>query len=110
MTSVKFFSDKNSLCGFEISGHSSENCDDEIGKIVCASVSSAAYMAANTITDIIGDECEIEIDEALMFFLCKKPSDATVKVLRGLKLHLTALADDYSNNIKIFGGANNVKD
>ena len=110
MTGVKFLADGKNLYGFEISGHSSKNCDDEVGKIVCAAVSSAAYMAANTVTDIIGDNADITVDEAKMVFVCKKPSDATVKVLLGLKLHLTTLADDYSNNIKIFGGAKNVKD
>ncbi len=110
MTGVKFFADANSLYGFEISGHSSINCDDEVGKIVCAAVSSAAYMAANTVTDIIGDKANVTVDDAKMVFVCKNLSDASVKVLEGLRLHLTALADDYSNNIKIFGGAKNVKD
>ena len=110
MTGVKFLADGKILYGFEIGGHSSANCDDEVGKIVCAAVSSAAFMAANTVTDVIGDKADIEVDEAKMVFVCKKPSDATVKVLDGLKLHLTALANDYSNNIKIFGGAKNVKD
>ncbi len=110
MTSVKFLADSKGLYGFEISGHSSSNCDDNVGKIVCAAVSSAAYMAVNTVTDIIGDKAEAEVDDAKMFFVCKNPSEATVKVLEGLKLHLIALADDYSNNIKIFGGAKNVKD
>ena len=110
MTSVKFLADKNLIYGFEIGGHSSKNCDDEVGKIVCAAVSSASYMAANTVTDIIGDKADIQVDEAKMVFVCKKPSDATVKVLLGLQLHLTALADDYSNNLRIFGGAKNVKD
>ena len=110
MTSVKFLADGKILYGFEIGGHSSTDCDDEFGKIVCAAVSSAAYMAANTVTDVIGDKADIEVSDAKMLFTCKKPSDATVKVLLGLKLHLTALANDYSNNIKIFGGAKNVKD
>ncbi|MBR4100216.1 MAG: ribosomal-processing cysteine protease Prp [Clostridia bacterium] len=109
MTSVKFLAEEN-LYGFEISGHSSRDCDDQTGKIVCAAVSSAAYMAANTVTDIIGDKADVSVDEAKMVFVCKKPSDATVKVLEGLRLHLTALSEDYSNNIKISGGAKNVKD
>ena len=52
MTEVKFLADKKCLYGFIISGHSSVNCDDEEGKIVCSAVSSAAYMTANTITEI----------------------------------------------------------
>lgn len=110
MTSVKFLADKSGLYGFEISGHSSINCEDEVGKIVCSAVSSAAYMAANTITEIIGDKAQIVVDEAKMFLSVKSPSKATVTVLKGLKLHLLELSDQYSNNIKINGGAKHVKD
>ncbi len=110
MTGVKFLADKNGLYGFEISGHSSKDSDDMLGKIVCSAVSSAAYMAANTITEIIGDKAEAEIDDAKMNFYVSNASDATIKVLKGLKLHLTELSEQYSNNIKIYGGAKNVKD
>ena len=105
MTSVKFLADKSGIYGFEISGHSSKNGDDEIGKIVCSAVSSAAYMAANTIIEIIGDEADALVDEAIMTVKVKNPSESTLKVLEGLKLHLTELSNQYSNNIKVFGGA-----
>ena len=110
MTSVKFLADKKGIYGFYISGHSSVNCDDEVGKIVCSAVSSAAYMAANTVTEIIGDKATAEIDDAKMIFKVKNPSNATVSVLKGLKLHLEQLSDQYSNNIRIYGGAKHVKD
>jgi len=105
MTSVKFLADENCIYGFEISGHSSVDGEDEIGKIVCSAVSSAAYMAANTITEIIGDKADISVDDAKMYLAVKNPSSESVTVLKGLKLHLTELSDQYSNNIKIFGGA-----
>lgn len=107
MTRVRFSADEKGLYGFEISGHSSEDGDDEIGKIVCAAVSSAAYMAANTVTDIIGDKAEIFVDDAVMRFYVKNPSDCTVKVLEGLRLHLTELSEQYGSNITIHGGARN---
>ena len=107
MTRVRFLADEKGLHGFEISGHSSEDGDDEIGKIVCAAVSSAAYMAANTVTDIIGDKAEIFLDDAVMRFYVKNPSDCTVKVLEGLRLHLTELSEQYGSNITIHGGARN---
>ena len=107
MTRVRFSADEKGLYGFEISGHSSEDGDDEIGKIVCAAVSSAAYMAANTVTDIIGDKAEIFLDDAVMRFYVKNPSDCTVKVLEGLRLHLTELSEQYGSNITIHGGARN---
>ncbi len=110
MNSVKFLADEKGIYGFEISGHSSKNSDDTFGKIVCSAVSSAAYMAANTITDIIGDKAEVKLDDAEMFFSVSNPSKASTSVLEGLKLHLTELSKQYSNNIKIYGGAKHVKD
>ena len=107
MTRVKFSADEKGLYGFEISGHSSKDGDDEVGKNVCAAVSSAAYMAANTVTDIIGDRAEIFVDDAVMRFYVKKPSYRTVKVLEGLRLHLTQLSEQYGSNITIHGGAKN---
>ena len=110
MTKVKFFADKKGLCGFVISGHSSKNCDDEVGKTVCAAVSSAAYMAANTIIEIIGDSCKAEVSEAKMSVLIDNPSDSSRTVLEGLRLHLSELSDQYGNNIRLHGGAEDVKD
>ena len=110
MTSVKFLADEKSIYGFSISGHCSKNGDDEIGKIVCAAVSSAAYMTANTITEIIGDSANASVDDAMMHFEVEKPSQSSVNVLKGFKLHLEELADQYSNNIRIYGGAKHVKD
>ena len=110
MTSVKFLVDSQELCGFEISGHCSCDGDDQAGKIVCAAVSSAAYMAANTITEVIGQKAYIECSEAKMLLKVNNPSAETKAVLGGLKLHLEELSGQYSNNIRIYGGANHVKD
>ncbi len=109
MTSVKFLADEK-LCGFMVSGHSTVNCDDEVGKTVCAAVSSAAYMAANTITEIIGDKADARVTDGEMYFKVVNPSDASVKVLLGFQLHLTELSMQYSNNIKILEVQKNVKD
>jgi len=110
MTSVEFLTDSKGIYGFTISGHSSVNCDDEDGKIICAAVSSAAYLAANTVTEIIGDDADADVRDGFMSFKAKNPSDTTYKILDGLKLHLKELSQQYSNNIRIYGGANHVKD
>ena len=101
MTRVKFLLKEEGICGFEIKGHSSCDCNDQEGKIVCAAVSSVAYMVANTITEIIGDECLIDVDDALMRVQVFNPTEHTVTVLNGLKLHLTELSKQYSKQIKI---------
>lgn len=110
MTSVKFLADAKGIYGFCVSGHSSVNCDDELGKIVCSAVSSAVYLVANTVTEIIGDSAKAEIRDGLMNFKVINPSSETYKIMDGLKLHLTELSKEYSNNIKINGGAKYVKD
>ena len=110
MTNVKFLADDEGLYGFSVSGHSSKDCDDEVGKIVCAAVSSAAYMAANTIIEVIGDQYEADVSDAKMLFKVKNPSDKTLVVLEGLKLHLSELSNQYGNNIRLHGGAKDVKD
>ena len=101
MTRVKFFCDGKGIIGFEVSGHSTKSGDDTEGKAVCAAVSSAVYMAANTVTEIIGDECKAVVDDALMRIEVKNPSSSTVTVLKGLKLHLNELSKQYGNRIKI---------
>ena len=101
MTSVKFLSKEESLFGFEIEGHSSDSVDDFEGKIVCAAVSSAAYMTVNTITEIIGSECDITINDALMCVHVINPTKETQVILDGLNLHLTEISKQYSKRIKI---------
>ncbi len=102
MTGVKFLTENGVLCGFSVQGHSTVNCDDENGKLVCAAVSSAAYLTANTITEVIKDKAEIVVDEAKMYVFVKNPKNETVIALEGFKLHLTELAKEYKGNIKIY--------
>ena len=101
MTEVKFFAERGILCGFSISGHSSVNCDDDEGKFVCSAVSSAAYMTANTITDVIGDKADISEREAKLSVRVKNPNAKTVTVLEGLRLHLEQLSFQYNDRISI---------
>jgi uncharacterized protein YsxB (DUF464 family) len=102
MTGVKFLTENGILIGFSVRGHSSLNCDDMQGKIVCAAVSSAVYMAANTILEIVKDNAVAEVDEAQMLFKVNNPSKETEIVLEGFKLHIEQLAEQYSTNIKIY--------
>lgn len=101
MTKVKFFNDGEQLIGFRIEGHSTKNSADQNGKLVCSAVSSAAYMAANTILELIGESAQVEVNDALMEIKVENPSEDTKIVLKGFKLHIEQLAEQYSNNIKI---------
>lgn len=88
--------------GFHITGHSTKNPDDNEGRALCAAVSSAAYMAANTITEVIGDKAEIKTADGDMFLNVKEPSEKTVAVLKGLQLHLSELSKQYGKRLSVF--------
>ena len=96
MTTVTFFKSDDIICGFEISGHS--DFAEEGSDIVCAAISSAAYMTAN----ILHINAQVTEDDGLMK-VRMSPNDAlkACDILSGLKLHLTALSEQYKNFIKV---------
>ena len=93
---VFFISGKN-ISGFSITGHANYSEGDDI---VCASVSSAAYMAANTLTDVIGAKADIEERGGRMSLRTDSAAPEVQTVLKGLRLHLNQLADQYPENIR----------
>ena len=106
MIRVKFSIGNNRLHGFEISGHSMYAPEGQ--DIVCASVSSAALMAANTLTEIVGAPARTEAESGSMVFHLNETNEKTEAILRGLELHLTELSKQYPHNIKvIYGGVKN---
>ena len=64
MTTVTFLKSDDIICGFEISGHS--DFAEEGSDIVCAAISSAAYMTANTVTEILHINAQVTEDDGLM--------------------------------------------
>ena len=100
MIKARFFTEDNLICGYEISGHSGSA---EAGQdIICAFVSSAAYMAANTLSEILGAEIEAEVADGYMNIRVSSKLSEAQQILEGLRLHLRSLAGDYPNNIKVF--------
>ncbi|MBR5561685.1 MAG: ribosomal-processing cysteine protease Prp [Clostridia bacterium] len=102
MIRVKFLIGNKQLTGFEIKGHAmfAESGSD----VVCAAVSSAAFMAANTITEIIGAKADASAQDGMMRVILNQSDEQTETVLRGLELHLTELSKQYPENIKIIYG------
>ena len=70
MTKATFYFEKDVPYGFLIKGHSgfAESGED----IVCASVSSVAYMVANTITEILKVNAKIEVNDGKMKLIVKR--------------------------------------
>ena len=106
MISASFFSAGNActdiiankLVGFKVSGHTGRAGES----IVCAAVSSACYMAANTITDIMMIDADISLDDGLMCLEVKGDDVNAVQViLHGLLLHMRQLEEQYPDKIKL---------
>ena len=98
MIKVDFFSLGDSLEGFEVSGHS--GFADAGEDIICSAVSSAVYMAANTITDVVCQSADIKVDEGYLYLVTDITSESQT-ILKGLQLHLISLSKDYPKNIKV---------
>ncbi len=97
MIKATFYRDNGFTVGFLIKGHS--GYAEEGSDVICASVSSAAYMAANTLTEIVGVNADIRVDDGYLRLTLEERNDKTEIVLQGLELHISTLAQDYSEYI-----------
>ncbi len=101
MTEVRFlFSDKV-LTGFHIKGHSTSSGEDEQGRLVCSAISSAAYMVANTVTEVIGAKADVKVDDGEMLFVVKTKLFDVAPTLCGFKLHIDELSKQFTDYIKV---------
>ena len=99
MTKIDFTSLKGRIIAFELSGHSAFSDENDI---VCAAVSSAAYMTANTITEIYGIGADILLDESKGFLslsLSFEDAGKCRELLEGFALHMKSLSAQYPDNI-----------
>ncbi|MDD2363082.1 MAG: ribosomal-processing cysteine protease Prp [Oscillospiraceae bacterium] len=100
MTRSKFYIKQGILTGFELTGHSGAGHSGN--DIVCAAVSSAAFMTVNTITEIMGVPAEIiEREGYLKVKLSIGGAKRCQALLEGFHLHLTELQKQYPHNIKV---------
>ena len=102
MISIIFYhSSSHAPVGFHIEGHSGYASSGS--DIICASVSSAALMAANTLSEIMGIEIDATVNDDGEMTVTVQESDAekAKDVLLGLELHLTELSRQYPKNVTI---------
>ena len=64
MIKVKFYHSGNAPIGFEITGHSGYGTHGN--DIVCSAVSSAAYMTANTLLEIMQINASADVQDGMM--------------------------------------------
>ena len=99
MIRVRFHTAHDALIGFTLDGHAGAGVSGQ--DIVCAAVSSAAYMTANTITEILNVPADITVDEGLMDLTVTDRVDACQSILGGLRLHLQALEEQYPKRVHL---------
>ena len=99
MIKVKFYKADNDLIGFEAKGHSMSAPKGE--DLICAFVSSACLMAANTVTEIVKLQATAQADDGYMKLMIKNSANSAQDILNGLMLHLTELQKDHPENINV---------
>ncbi|MBQ0098528.1 MAG: ribosomal-processing cysteine protease Prp [Oscillospiraceae bacterium] len=99
MIKVTFFGNEN-IKGFKVIGHS--DYSEQGSDIVCSAVSSAVYMTANTITDVLKAKADIKVSDG-SFCLMLNDSDIALcsSALEGLRLHLLELSKQYQKYITV---------
>ncbi len=100
MIKVEIFG-SSPVLGFKIKDHAGYG--EKGTDIVCSAVSSAAYMTANTITDIIGVKPKILVcrDGLMQLKLDESSAQKCSDILDGFVLHIKSLSKDYKKYMKV---------
>ena len=100
MIRIKMLHQGETLVGMTVSGHAGAGeCGNDI---VCAAVSSAVYMTANTITEICG--CPADIEERDGYLSCAVPAEDAERcqtILGGFFLHMQQMHNQYPQYIDL---------
>ena len=99
MIRIEFKKQGDLLTGFECKGHT--GLADSGEDVVCAFISSACYLTANTITDVIKLDARASASDGYMSLRIKSSPEKAQDILNGLVLHMTELQKDYPQNIKV---------
>ncbi len=89
--------------GYTVTGHAG-GCSDSGVDLICAAVSSAAYMTVNTVTDVIFCEADCEDSEGYMRVDVTGSGEKAAlasAVIAGLRLHLQELQKTYPDFITL---------
>ena len=107
MTKVTFRLREGRISGFCLDGHS--NYAQSGNDIVCAALSSAAYLVINTITDVMNIPSTADAKDGHIEIMIEKGyEDQCREILKGFEIHINTLKKQYPNNIKvIYGGFKN---
>ena len=83
-----------------VSGHATQTA--RAGEdIVCAAVSSAVYLTANTITDVLGADAAISMRDGFFSLKLRQQNAEAQNLLKGLALHLKQLSEQYPRQVAV---------
>lgn len=104
MINAEFFKKNSGFIGFKISGHSGYS--DSGSDIVCASVSSAVQLTANTITDFFSIDADVSAEgETINLKIsdyCEFSSNSfSHKLINSLLVHLDLISQEFDGTINI---------
>lgn len=100
MTGAVFFRREGRLTGFSVQGHTDDSGSTK-ARLVCAAVSSAVYLTANTVTDVIGAKADVSVADGALSLRLSEDNAQAETLLEGLLLHLTQLSEQYQSYITI---------
>lgn len=87
------------ITGFTVAGHAGTARRGQ--DIVCAAVSSAAYMTVNTLTEILHIPTDCTVRDGCMQCTVTDGNESADAVLQGFRLHLEQLAKQYGHRMII---------
>lgn len=100
MIRAVFFKRHGRPLGFRVAGHSGVSAAGT--DIVCAAVSSAAYLTANTITEVLGVKARVLVKDGEMLLEIPENDAAPCgSLLKGFRLHMAALGEQYPDHIEV---------
>ena len=88
MISIDFFAAQGALTGFSARGHAD-------------TVSSACLLTANTITEVLHLPAAAEMKDGFLQLRLSGDTAPAQVLLQGLKLHLSALSEQYPQSIQV---------
>ncbi len=100
MIRAEFFANaQGEILGFSITGHA--GLGEEGEDILCAAVSSAAYMTANTVLEILRiTPVSLRVEEGDMLFrVAERDARPCMTLFSGFKLHLLGLEEQYPEHL-----------
>ena len=99
MIRIEFKKQCDLLTGFECKCHTGLSYSGE--DVVFAFISSACYMAANTVTEVMSLKADAAATDGYMRLSINQTPDKAQDIMNGLLFHLTELEKQYPKNIKV---------